>query len=227
MLAREFAGVLFDMDGVILDSMSQHARTWQEVFRGLGLEVPLDFILENEGALGAEVLENYLATHAPHLAGRPAAEAQRTMRDLLDQQLSLYLARHAHQVRPFAHAARLLAGLNRAGLPAALVTSSRRVLVQRSLGPELSAHFQALVCAEDVSRHKPHPDPYQAGARALDLAAAQCLVVENAPAGIASARAAGATCYALTTTLAAPKLAQAHAVFNDLEDLAKHLGVWE
>lgn len=227
MLAREFAGVLFDMDGVILDSMSHHARTWQEVFRGLGLEVPLDFILENEGSLGAEVLENYLANHAPHLAGRPAAEAQRTMRALLDQQLGLYLARHAHRVRPFAHAARLLAGLNRAGLPVALVTSSRRVLVQRSLGPELSTHFQALVCAEDVTRHKPHPDPYQAGARALDLAATQCLVVENAPAGIASARAAGATCYALTTTLAAPKLAQAHAVFNGLEELAKHLGVWE
>ena len=227
MLARQFAGVLFDLDGVILDSMTHHARTWQEVFRGLGLEVPLDFILENEGALGAEVLQDYLAAHAPHLAARPTAEAEKTMRELLDQQLGLYLSRHAHQVRPFAGADRLLAGLNRAGLPVALVTSSRRVLVQRSLGPELSAHFQALVCAEDVTRHKPHPDPYQAGAKALDLAAEQCLVVENAPAGIASARAAGATCYALTTTLAAPKLAQAHAVFNDLEALAKHLGVWE
>lgn len=227
MLARDFAGVLFDLDGVILDSMQQHARTWQEVFREMGLEVPLGFILENEGSLGAEVLEDYLAAHAPHLAGRPLAETRRAMRDLLDRQLSLYLEQHAHQVRPYAGAARLLAGLRRAGLPVALVTSSRRVLVQRSLGPELSAHFQALVCAEDVTRHKPHPDPYQAGAKALDLAAERCLVVENAPAGIASARAAGATCYALTTTLAAPKLAQAQAVFNGLEDLGRHLGVWE
>lgn len=223
-----FKAVLLDLDGVILDSMHLHAQTWQEVLGELGLTVPLEFILRHEGALGPEVLQRFVAEHAPHLAGGADMDrADAVMTDLLERQAGLYLERHARRVRPYPGAGRLLAGLERAGLPAALVTSSRRALVETSLAPELRQKFQALVTAEDVRRHKPHPDPYLAGAAALGARPQDCLVVENAPAGIASAAAAGATCYALATTLGPESLGQAQAVFADLEELAVHLGLWE
>lgn len=228
MRARRFAAVLLDMDGVILDSMHYHAQTWQEVLGELGLSVPLEFILHHEGALGAEVLHRFVAEHAPHLAASADLDrADEVMTGLLERQAGLYLERHARRVRPYPGAAGLLAGLERAGLPTALVTSSRRSLVETSLAPEMRSRFKALVTAEDVRRHKPHPDPYLAGAAALGARPQDCLVVENAPAGIAAAAAAGATCYALATTLEPEALGQAQAVFADLAELAAHLGLTE
>ena len=222
-----FEAVLFDLDGVILDSMGHHAQAWQEVLAGVGFRVPTSFILENEGALGAEVLARFLAEHGAEqgLGPEHLGQAQAGMARLLDQQAELYLARHAPEVRAYPGARGLLDFLGRAGVPSALVTSSRRALVSRCLEPGLLQSFAAVVAAEDVSRHKPHPDPYLAAARALGLEPSRCLVVENAPAGIAAALAAGATCYALCTTLPAAKLARAQAVFDGLEALAGHLGL--
>ncbi|MBI4799915.1 MAG: HAD family phosphatase [Desulfarculus sp.] len=223
----EFAAVLFDMDGVILDSMSQHAKAWQEVLAGQGVRVPLSFILENEGALGVDVLRRFLEEHgaAQNLKPLGPERASAGMARLLDQQASLYLERHAGRVRPYPGVRRVLAGLKRARVPAALVTSSRRSLVERCLPGEIRQGFSLVISAEDVSRHKPHPDPYLAAAQGLAQDPRQCLVVENAPAGIAAAAAAGATCYALCTTLPPEQLAQAQAIFSDLERLAGHLGL--
>ena len=79
--------------------------------------------------------------------------------------------------------------------------------------------------ADDVKRHKPYPDPYLAGARALGADPGACLVIENAPAGIQAAISAGATCYAVCSTLGPDHLHQAHQTFGDLAELAAHLGL--
>jgi beta-phosphoglucomutase len=220
-----FAAVLFDMDGVILDSMQQHAALWQELMAGHGFKVSREFILRHEGALGPEVLERFFREQGLDPAG--LAQAQAGMGALLSRQAELYLERHAGRVRPFPGAAELLAGLASRGVPTALVTSSRRALVQRCLEEGLRRRFAAVVTAEDVTRHKPHPDPYLRAARELGLDPARCLVVENAPAGIAAATAAGATCYAVCSTLAPAELAAAQRVFADLEALAAGLALKE
>ncbi len=221
-----FEAVLFDLDGVILDSMPLHARAWQEILRSRGLEVPLDFIFRNEGALGREVLRRFFREYQGQdldqgLLDRVMAELE----GMLQEQAELYLERYASRVRPFPQAKRVLSAMVRAGLDTALVTSSRRAVVEGCLEPEIREQFRAVVTADDVNRHKPHPDPYLCGARALGVEPGRCLVVENAPPGIASALAAGATCYALTTTLEAEHLGRAQAIFPDLEELAHHLGL--
>ncbi len=221
--ALSYQAVLFDMDGVILDSMPQHASLWQELMAELGLDVPLSFILENEGALGPEVLVSLFESRG--YDQRNLVQLQAGMPALLARQARLYLERHAGQVSTFPGARRLLRGLAALGVPTALVTSSRRALVQRCLDQGILQSFRAVVSAEDVSRHKPHPDPYLKAAQTLGAEPARCLVVENAPAGIASARAAGATCYALATTLPPESLNQAQAVFPDLWRLAEGLGL--
>ncbi len=225
-MKKQFSAVLFDLDGVILDSMPQHARAWQEILRSRGLEVPLDFIFRNEGALGREVLRKFFCEYQgkdldPALLERVMAELE----TMLQEQARLYLERYAERVRPFPQAKAVLAAMAGAGLATALVTSSRRSVVEGCLDRDILDHFRAVVTADDVSRHKPHPDPYLSGARTLGLEPERCLVVENAPPGIASALAAGATCYAVTTTLEAEHLGQAHAVFPDLRELALHLGL--
>lgn len=218
-----FDAVLFDMDGVILDSMQQHAGLWQELLAGIGFEVPKRYILENEGSLGPEALLLYLQEQ-----GLPTGEALNSlesMDQLLSRQASLYIKRHAKQVRPFPGAAPLLQALGRAGVPCALVTSSRRKVVQECLGNGLLTGFKALITADDVSRHKPDPEPYQKAAAALGKEPGRCLAVENAPAGIASALSAGATCYAVCSTLPADALNQAHQIYADLDQVAHGLGL--
>jgi HAD superfamily hydrolase (TIGR01509 family) len=226
-LTPDFHAILFDLDGVILESMGRHAAAWQEVLAARGVRAPVSFILENEGSLGPEVLKRFLDEHPPSVPSGQSPPSWDEMMDqmhvMLKEQAELYLERHADQVRPYAGARRLLLSLQRAGTPLALVTSSRLAVVRGCLPPELLDLFGAVVTADDVSRHKPHPDPYLQGARALGVAAEQCLVVENAPAGIESALAAGAVCYALSTTLPPEKLARAHAVFPDLKALAREL----
>jgi beta-phosphoglucomutase len=218
-----YKAILFDLDGVILDSMGHHADLWEEILAEEGLHVSRDFILEHEGALGPDILLKFMIEAGLIQEEPPDLHAR--MQDMLNRQARRYIAERAPLVRPYPHSGGLLAALERMGLPCALVTSSRRDVVAGCLPDELRRRFTALVTAEDVPRHKPYPDPYLSGAAALGLTPEACLVVENAPAGIASARSAGATCFAVTTTLPAGRLSQAHSVFSDLNALAQHLGL--
>lgn len=219
-----FDAVLFDMDGVILDSMGHHASSWERILAAEGLEVERQFILEHEGCLGIEVLLKLLEEQG---RAHTEEEAMALMKRLLSGQFELYLGEYIHNCSPYPGAAPLLAALARAGVPTALVTSSRRPLVERSLGGELLGRFSCVISADDVTRYKPDPEPYQTAARHLGSPAERCLVVENAPAGIAAAKAAGACCYAVASTLPMERLhrAEADLVFRTLEELAVHLGL--
>ncbi len=220
-LNGKYKAVLFDLDGVILDSMGHHADLWQEVLAEEGFPISRDFILEHEGALGPEVLLKFMVQAG--LEKEDPAELAPRMQAMLSRQARRYLEERAHLVRPYPQAEPLVSALRGQGLPCALVTSSRREVVAGCLPEDLRRHFSVLVTAEDVPRHKPHPDPYLSAAAALGLEPGACLVVENAPAGIAAARAAGATCFAVATTLPPQRLGQAQAVFPGLAELAAHL----
>jgi beta-phosphoglucomutase len=221
--SKIFKAILFDLDGVILDSMDQHAAAWLEVMSGEGLQVSREFILAHEGCLAQEVLANLLQEQGR--APAPSEDLPGYMESLLERQARLFQSLHAGQVRPYASAEALVRGLSQKGLSQALVTSSRRAQVEQCLSPALRAHFQVIVTREDVAQHKPHPEPYLAAMAALGVEAGRCLVVENAPAGIAAGLAAGATCFAVCSTLGPEHLSQAHAVFPDLAALAQHLGL--
>lgn len=83
--------------------------------------------------------------------------------------------------------------------------------------------FEVIVSSEDTARGKPYPEPYLAAAAALDLPASACLVIENAPRGIQSARAAGMSCVALETTLPSEQLGDAERTFRDATALSDWL----
>ncbi|MCF8031549.1 MAG: HAD family phosphatase [Desulfarculaceae bacterium] len=212
--------VLFDLDGVLLDSMQHHADAWLRVMGEAGLGVDREFILAHEGCLQTNVLQGLLCK----CGLEPEYGPDEFMAELLEKQRALFLAEYAHLVAPYPRAAGLLQALRGQEVPLALVTSSRRDQVHTCLPQDMLSCFETVVASDDVAAHKPHPEPYLRAAQALGLAAGECLVVENAPAGIASAVAAGATCYALSTTLSPEHLTQAHAVFASLGHLADHLG---
>jgi beta-phosphoglucomutase len=208
----KFQGIYFDLDGVLVDSMSYHCQAWQTVFFESGVQVSREMILMNEGALGEDILKDWFNSQGHKIDST-------IIYDLFKKQRSLFMENFVHQVRLYPQAIDLLNFLCDKKIPLGLVTSSPLSLVQQMIPREILAYFQAVVTQESVNRHKPYPDPYLAAQKILFGNHHRGLAIENAPPGIQSALTSGLACYALTTTLGEDNLKAANRVFSNLNEL--------
>ena len=117
----------------------------------------------------------------------------------------------------------LLEQLKRKEISLGLVTSSRRNLIDQIWKEEELAYFSAIVSADDIDRFKPYPDPYLKAVQKIEQEPVNCLVIENAPAGIQSACSANISCFAISSTLPEEKLSGAKQVFPNLKSLSLFL----
>jgi HAD superfamily hydrolase (TIGR01509 family) len=206
------AAILFDFDGVVLDSVAAHLRAWQETLAPLGIQMTIDDLAPIEG-MPTEPMAQLLVEQ--HL-GRSAAPAE--IERLAGTKRALY--RQYLQPRPIPGIVQLLHDLRGRGYRLGLVTGGVRSVVDSVLALfGIADLLEAVVTSEDTAKGKPDPEPYCAAAARLGLPASDCLVVENAPLGIQSARGAGMACVALETTLPATRLAAADRTFADVEAL--------
>jgi len=200
--------LIFDLDGVILDSMPAHVAAWQSAFAENGVQATDDFIYLNEGALDRERLVRLISSDGRIL---PPEFFDR----LLDRQRRIFREQYSLTVRLFPQAVELIDRLDQAGLPLALVTSSTFQVIRPDLLTWLERRFSVIITGDQVVKSKPDPEPYLAAATGLGVRPDQAVAVENAPAGITSARRAGLICLALATTLPPAALAEAHLVLPD------------
>jgi HAD superfamily hydrolase (TIGR01509 family) len=178
---RELQGVLFDMDGLLVDS----EPLWFEVECAVMGRLDGEWSEADQRALIGGSLPrtvSYLLARA----GRPAAPEE-VARWLVDGMTTLLRSR---SLTMLPGAGELLAEVRAAGLPHALVTSSERPVMEAVLA-QLGIGFTAMVCADDVSRGKPDPEPYLRAASLLDADPRCCVALEDSPNGVASAEAAG------------------------------------
>jgi sugar-phosphatase len=183
--------ILSDLDGVLVDSGDSIEETW----RSWAASRAIDFALLDGRFHGVPSLA-VIARVAPHLDARAEAAAVEQME----------IDNPAATVLPGATA--LLGGA--AGLPVAIVTSCTDALARARLGEAGLPIPEIMVTADRVANGKPDPEGYLAAAAALGFDPAVCLVLEDAPAGIAAGRTAGATVVGITTTHAREKLHEAH-----------------
>ncbi|MEW6266830.1 MAG: HAD family phosphatase [Thermodesulfobacteriota bacterium] len=213
----ELKAVIFDLDGVILDSMPSHVAAWREVFGDAGLNLETGFFYRNEGMLDWPRLEAALGDNLDPDFG--PEDFQR----LLESQRRVYLDKYAGKVSVFESAEELLNRNADQGRSLALVTSSPRQVLSADIFSWLEGHFDLIVTGDMVRRTKPYPDPYLQALSGLGVEPESALAVENAPAGIESAQAAGICCLALTTTLSPSDLAAADMILRDHESLLTFL----
>lgn len=195
------SAILFDLDGVLVDSTRSVARQWTQWAADHNLPVEEAVRV----AHGRRTLET-IRLLAPHLD----AESE-TLR------LEAREADDTDGVGRINGALELLSAL-----PAkrwAVVTSGTRYLATRRLATNGLPQPVAFVTADEVTQGKPHPEPYLKGAELLGVPPRECLVFEDAPAGIEAARAAGMSAIALCTTYAAADLEHADAVIRDLSEV--------
>ena len=194
--------ILFDLDGVLMDSRVCVERHWTRWANGHGFDV-------------ARVLAE---AH-----GRRTTDTIRAVAPSLDIEAEARLLEGAESVdfegvTTLPGAAELLAALPSGSWT--VVTSGTRPLATGRLAHGGLPIPEHLITADDVERGKPDPQPYLAGAAALGIDPAECLVIEDAPAGIAAGKAAGMTVLAVATTFEAAALEAADHVTGSLADVA-------
>jgi beta-phosphoglucomutase len=209
--------ILFDMDGVLVDSMTYHLKSWQELLGSFNITVSDQFIFEHEGAMAPQVISELFTKH-----GHLIDEEQIT--DIFLAQNSMFLTRYLSQVSLYPDSLTLLSQLKNKGILLGLVTSSRKNLIEKIWTKEELSYFSAIISSDDTERFKPYPDPYLKAIQKIQQEPMNCLVIENAPAGIQSAFSAGIPCFAISSTLPAEKLSGADRVFPDLKSLNSFLG---
>lgn len=215
MKLNNLKAVLLDMDGVVVDGMPFHLRAWKKAFSAVGVEVTDIDIYRREGMDGLETVQEISREKGVTLT----PEVQRRVNESKDRMLN-----EIFQVRFIPGSLDLIQKLKARGLRLALVTGTRGEVVSRILKEGLNppeADFDVVITAESVERKKPAPDPYLKAVEGLGLRKEECLVIENAPAGIASAKRAGLRCLAITTSLPESYLKEADAVLPGLEEVAQ------
>lgn len=201
-------GVILDMDGVLVDSEPFLKEAVVRMFASKGVGVkPEDvdpFIGTGEEHIIKGVAEKYGVSFEP---GADKARAY-----------SLYLELIRGRLQPLPGVYVFLAACRRRGLKLAVASSADAVKVAGNLSElKLSARdFDAIVNGSEVRRKKPAPDLFLRAAEELGLSPTVCLVVEDAVAGVAAAKAAGARCLALTTSFPAERLTAADWIAPNL-----------
>jgi HAD superfamily hydrolase (TIGR01509 family) len=177
------AAVLFDMDGLLVDTEPVWTVAEVELARALGGE----FTPELKAAIVGTRLEVAVPTILRWYGGATDDETvARTAGWLLGRMVELF----AQPPLVLPGVADLLVDLADAGVPCALVSSSYRVLVDAVLAHGLGP-FELTLAGDEVRQGKPHPEPYLTAAAALGVDPMRCVVLEDSPAGVASAEAAG------------------------------------
>jgi HAD superfamily hydrolase (TIGR01509 family) len=179
------AAVLFDNDGLLLDTESVWTRAEHDMFEAYGYEFTFDHkreLIGKSGAIASKLLEGWL-------------EQQGRGVDLMAELDQMVVAELEHGVEAMVGARDLLERLQGQGTPVGLVSNSPLVFVERSLEiVGFEAIFDTIVSGHEVAKPKPAPDPYLEACRRLGLEAGPSVIaLEDSPAGVAAARAAGLT----------------------------------
>lgn len=175
-----FRAYLFDLDGTVADSMPLHLVSWQQATREFGGDFPTELFWQWGGIPLPRTVEMLNERFGYKLD--PVEVVHRK------EQLYLTMLDQVHPITSVAaHVAK-----QHGHLPMAIVSGSPRLTVERTLEAlHMADCFQAIVAAEDYSRGKPDPEPFLTAARLLNVEPKDCLVFEDADAGIRSAEAAG------------------------------------
>jgi beta-phosphoglucomutase len=203
-------GVIFDLDGVLVDTGWAHKQSWYDLAEKEGFGLSDEFFYRTFGMQNAQIIPMLLgrASSATKISRLSQWKEQR-YRELIAEKLTLSEGMK-----------KLLDDLHRAGFRMAIGSSAPRANLELILDHlSLRDYFSASVTHENVSRGKPAPDTFLKAADKLGLSPAHCVVVEDAVQGVEAGKAAGMAVVAVTTTRGRADLAQADVVVDDLSEL--------
>ena len=200
--------VIFDMDGVIVDSEPYSMQALVDILRQYGVEPTENDLRRSYGRRVRDDFVDYFSRYGV-TADVNTAIAHKHAR---------YYHLAAGRLRPFPGVMPLLKRLRHCGYRLALASSGDRVKVafgMQALG--LNGVFEAIVSGDDVTHSKPDPEIYLTAAQRVGVPAAACIAIEDAPAGVEAAKCAGMRCIAVTNSVGREQLHKADLIIDSLE----------
>ena len=207
---NKYKAVLFDMDGVIVDSMPYHFISWFETLKKYNVTVSPFDIYEKEGEKCETCVERFFKRDNIKYDDKIITEVLKLRDKLYKKYFKVYL---------FSDIEHVLDRLKEKGFLIAIVTGSNRDKVKSMLPKKIISKFDVIIAADMIKRGKPSPDSYLTAAKQLKVKPSQCIVIENAPNGIKAAKAAKMFCVAVTTSLPKQYLKQANIICKKISDV--------
>lgn len=211
---KRYRAILFDMDGVIVDSMHKHAEAWQRVFYDYGISLTKEEIFKREGMSGRSSIVDIIKEKEDRV---PDKDEQS---EILQKKLEIF---ERGQIKVYPFIREILEYIQSQKIEAGLVTGSLRRSVQFVLPEDMKGYFNVIITVDDIQNGKPHPESYIRAMEELECNTKNTLVIENAPLGITAAKRAGLDCFAIETTLESPFLKEADKIFQNHRLLLEYL----
>ncbi len=212
--------VIFDFDGVIIDSEPIHLRCFQQVLAPEGVDMTAEAYYEKY--IGYDDHDCFIIAGRDH--GVEFDEYR--IREMVEVKTGLVKVMMAGQIRPFDGVVELIGGLYEAGYPLAVCSAALREEIELAgAAVGILDYFSVIVAAEDVHASKPDPAGYRLAVEQLAKmspkppAPEKCVAVEDSRAGIAAAKTVGLKVLAVTNSYAAEALQQADLIVDSMKDI--------
>jgi len=209
-------GLIFDFDGVIVDSEPLHYRAFIDVLEPMGLWFDYPTYLQRYVGYDDRDMFRKLMNNRGGLSDARLAE-------LIEEKARAFERAVNRGIAPLPGAVALIeaaADVVPIAIASGALAEDIRLIMPHVGDGRLLEKFSALVTADQVERSKPHPETYRKAAEALDVDPMRCVAIEDTDHGIEAARAARMRVLAVTNTQSAEKLADAHRVVDSLEQIA-------
>ncbi len=196
-LPKKLKCVIFDMDGVLYDSMKNHEISWIACFKNIGIDFSAYDAYLYEGKPGHHTIKEVIEKHQNRIPSNEEVDAAyqhkvKTMSQLPQPEICPQMDL-------------LLPMLRKNGLDVWVVTGSKQPTLLNKLNADFAMPANQVISAKDVVNGKPHPEPYLKAVERSGFSADECLVVENAPLGVQAGKAASITTIAVNTGILKPE----------------------
>jgi beta-phosphoglucomutase family hydrolase len=200
--------VIWDMDGIIADTASYHFKAWQHVFQKRGINFTKADFRRKFGQRNDTIIRKVLGEDLPT-----------TEIDTITSEKEEFFRHGVKQnIKPLPGVINLMESLKENGFSLALASSAPTENIQLILkGLDIGNYFHAIVCGREVAEGKPSPQGFLLAANKLGVAPENCIVIEDAVAGVIAAKRAGMRCIAVTNTNPRESLAEADLIVDSLD----------
>lgn len=214
--------ILFDMDGVLYDSMPSHVKAWKETMASHGINAPMEDFYLFEGRTGASTIDILFNRHLGKKASQEEIQA------IYAEKSNRFSELEGNASKPMPGAIDVLMKIKSLGLQRVIVTGSGQQSLFEKIHKDFPGFFdkEKMVTAYDVQFGKPHPEPYLMGLKKAKITAHEAIVVENAPLGVEAAKAAGIYTIAVNTGPLSNQVlldSGADRIYRTMSDLAENI----
>ena len=203
--------VIWDMDGVIADTAPYHLKVWQEVLRKRGVSFTEEDFRHCFGQRNDTIIRNALGKEV----------SQEEIDTIAKEKEAGFRQRIRQNLKPLPGAIKLIKSLAEGGFKLALASSAPIENIQLVIiGLGISDYFHAIITGRDVTEGKPSPQSFLLAAQKLGIEPKNCVVIEDAVAGVSAAKKAGMRCLAITNTHPRTSLTEADLIVDTLEEVS-------